>query len=95
LQVTTSSRKGMVELQIKDDGKGIPAEILPHIFDTFFSTKPAGAGLGLPIVHKIIGQHGGEVLIDSEENVGTTVTVRLPVAKMAQRPELSEPPRPS
>jgi sigma-B regulation protein RsbU (phosphoserine phosphatase) len=95
LQVTTSSRKGMVELQIKDDGKGIPADILPRIFDTFFSTKPSGAGLGLPIVHKIIGQHGGEVLIDSEEKVGTTVTVRLPVAKMAQSPELSEPPRPS
>ena len=95
LRITTSSHEGLVELQIKDDGKGIPADILPRIFDTFFSTKPAGAGLGLPIVHKIIGQHGGEVLIDSEENVGTTVTVRLPVAKMAQSPELSEPSRPS
>jgi phosphoserine phosphatase RsbU/P len=89
LEIKTSSVAGMVEMQIKDYGKGIPATILPHIFDTFFSTKPSGAGLGLPIVHKIIGQHGGEIFIESEENVGTNVTVRLPVAKMVQGPELS------
>ena len=88
LEIKTSSMEGMVEIRIKDDGKGIPATILPHIFDTFYSTKPSGAGLGLPIVHKIIGQHGGEVFIESKENVGTTVTVRLPVAKMVQGPEL-------
>ncbi len=82
LEVRTSSKEGSVELQIRDNGKGIPSAILPHIFDTFFSTKPSGAGLGLPIVRKIIGQHGGEIFIESRENVGTTVTFRLPVAKM-------------
>jgi signal transduction histidine kinase len=82
LRLRTSSEKGVVELQIADNGKGIPAANLPHIFDTFFSTKPSGAGMGLPIVKKIIGQHGGEIFIESEENVGTTVTVRLPAAKM-------------
>jgi Na+/proline symporter/signal transduction histidine kinase len=91
LEIRTAAREGMVEMQIKDDGKGIPATILPHIFDTFFSTKPSGAGLGLPIVRKIIGQHGGEVFIESQEKVGTTVTVRLPVAKMVQSPNLSGP----
>jgi signal transduction histidine kinase len=89
LEIKTSFMEGMVEMQIKDDGKGIPVAILPHIFDTFFSTKPSGAGLGLPIVHKIIGHHGGEVFIESKENVGTTVTVRLPVAKMVKGLELS------
>lgn len=88
LELRTSSKEKMVEMQIKDNGKGIPATILPHIFDTFFSTKPSGAGLGLPIVHKIVGQHGGEIFIESKENVGTTVTVRLPVAKMVQDPKL-------
>jgi sigma-B regulation protein RsbU (phosphoserine phosphatase) len=82
LEVRTSSKEGFVELRIRDNGKGIPSAILPHIFDTFFSTKPSGAGLGLPIVRKTIGQHGGEIFIESEENVGTAVTVRLPVAKM-------------
>jgi sigma-B regulation protein RsbU (phosphoserine phosphatase) len=91
LEITTSSMEEMVELEIKDDGKGIPAAILPHIFDTFFSTKPSGAGLGLPIVHQIIGHHGGEIFVESKENMGTTVTVRLPVAKMAQGPKLSAP----
>jgi phosphoserine phosphatase RsbU/P len=91
LEITTSSGEGMVEMQIKDDGKGIPATVLPHIFDTFFSTKPSGAGLGLPIVHKIIGHHGGEIFIESQENLGTAVTVRLPVAKMVQGPKSSAP----
>jgi len=45
--------------------------------------------LGLPIVRKIIGQHGGEVFIESKENVGTTVTIRLPVAKMGHGSKLS------
>ena len=82
LEVRTSSQEGFVELRIEDNGKGIPSNLLPHIFDTFFSTKPAGAGLGLPIVRKIIEQHGGKIFIESAENVGTKVTVRLPVAKM-------------
>ncbi|HAY22572.1 MAG TPA: histidine kinase [Desulfobacterales bacterium] len=81
--VTAQSPDGYVQIQIIDNGKGIPAAILPHIFDAFFSTKPAGPGLGLPIVHKIISQHGGQVSIASEENVGTTATVKLPIAKYA------------
>jgi sigma-B regulation protein RsbU (phosphoserine phosphatase) len=91
LELRTSSQEGVVELQIRDDGKGIPPTILPHIFDTFYSTKPSGAGLGLPIVRKIVGQHGGEIFIESQENVGTMVTVRLPVAKMGQSSALSAP----
>lgn len=89
LELRTSYKEKMVELQVKDNGKGIPENILPRIFDTFFSTKPSGAGLGLPIVQKIVGQHGGEISIESMENVGTTVTVGLPVAKMVQGPKLS------
>ncbi len=83
LGLKTSARKGFVELQVKDDGKGIPAGMLPHIFDTFFSTKPSGPGLGLPLVKKIVAQHGGRISIESRENFGTTVTIRLPVVAKA------------
>jgi Na+/proline symporter/signal transduction histidine kinase len=87
LALRTSVKDGWVELQISDTGRGIPENMLPHIFDTFYSTKPAGPGLGLPIVHRIITQHHGKISIDSQVNVGTTVTIRLPVS----RPEESSP----
>ncbi len=84
LEIVTSQRNDTVLIQVNDNGKGIPANILPHIFNTFFSTKPTGPGLGLPIVHKIISQHRGQITIDSEENVGTRITVKLPVIKPGQ-----------
>lgn len=84
LALKTHVKDGWVELQVVDTGRGIPEDMLPHIFDTFYSTKPAGPGLGLPIVHRIITQHHGEIGIDSQVNVGTTVTVRLPVSKAGE-----------
>jgi sigma-B regulation protein RsbU (phosphoserine phosphatase) len=79
LQIKTAIKDEAVELQINDTGKGIPPDILPRIFTAFFSTKPSGPGIGLPIVHKIITQHGGKIFIDSTENVGTAVTILLPI----------------
>ena len=81
LTLKTSVQGDFVELHVKDNGRGIPERILPQIFDTLFSTKPAGPGLGLPIVHRIITQHHGQITIDSQVNVGTTVTIRLPISK--------------
>ena len=79
LELKTSAKENWVELQINDNGKGIPPAVLPRIFTAFFSTKPGGPGMGLPIVHKIITQHGGKIAIDSKENVGTSVTIFLPI----------------
>ncbi len=81
LTIATARADDQVVIRIADTGRGIPAAILPHIFDTFFSTKPAGPGLGLPIVHRIVTQHRGQITIDSQEQVGTTVTIKLPAAK--------------
>ncbi len=81
LEITTFHQNGVVNIRIVDNGKGIPAAILPHIFDTFFSTKPAGPGLGLPIVHRIVSQHRGQISIDSQEGVGTTVTIKIPASR--------------
>lgn len=67
-----------VELQIRDTGCGIPAEYLDRIRQPYFSyNKPEGTGLGLSIVEKIIDTHGGQLEIQSDVNIGTTVSLRF------------------
>ncbi|GCE93048.1 two-component hybrid sensor and regulator [Arthrospira platensis NIES-46] len=69
-----------VKIEIADNGLGIPQEIQSKIFDPFFTTKSVGrgTGLGLSIAHKtIVEQHGGYLECDSQENVGTTMIIRL------------------
>lgn len=70
-----------VKIIISDSGKGISKDNLFKIFDPFFTTKPVGegTGLGLSITYDIIKAHGGEIKIESEVNVGTTVTIILPL----------------
>jgi signal transduction histidine kinase len=69
-------------LNVVDHGIGIPAEDLPHVFEGFHRARNvsgrAGTGLGLPGVRRLVEQHGGNVAIQSEAGVGTTVTIRLP-----------------
>lgn len=69
-----------VHLQIRDTGNGIPAEVLPQIFDPLFTTKPGGTGLGLYIVQEIVAAHGGQVTVESCKGQGTTFTITLPIA---------------
>jgi len=54
-----------LEVTVRDNGSGVPADLLPHIFDPFVTTKPRGSGLGLALVAKIVGDHGGVVECDS------------------------------
>jgi PAS domain S-box-containing protein len=61
-----------------DAGRGIPAATLARVYEPFFTTKPAGTGLGLTIVRQIVQRHGGTVMIDSDPSRGTRVSVRLP-----------------
>ena len=70
-----------IEIQVRDDGSGIPPEILPHIFEPFLTTKESGrgVGLGLAISHSIIERHHGRIEVQSEVGRGTTFTIRLPV----------------
>jgi len=70
-----------VEITVKDTGKGIQPEFLPHIFDPFFSTKgEGGTGLGLSVSYGIIKNHRGDIRVESKPGVGTTFTVELPIA---------------
>ncbi|MCB1641516.1 MAG: hypothetical protein KDI37_07270 [Xanthomonadales bacterium] len=83
-----SVRNGdFVEVEVEDNGAGIPEDVLPKIFDPFFTTKPVGegTGLGLSIVHKIIHAHGGSIKVRSTPNIGTTFSVSLPVEHSALR----------
>jgi len=70
-----------VEIEIADNGKGIPADVLPKIFDPFFTTKEVGkgTGLGLSIAYKIVDAHGGKISVQSTPGEGTAFVVRLPV----------------
>lgn len=74
-----------VELEVGDNGEGIPEANLPRIFDPFFTTKPEGkgVGLGLAVLYGIVQSHGGDVGVTSRAGKGTTFTVSLPLAPEA------------
>ncbi len=73
---------GFIEITIKDNGKGIPPEYAPHIFDPFFSTKgEGGTGLGLSVSYGIVRNHGGDIRVESKVGVGTTFTIELSIYK--------------
>lgn len=68
---------GYIEIVVSDTGSGIPEELLPKIFEPFFSTKES-TGLGLAVVYRIIQQHEGRVKVSSKPDEGTTFTIHLP-----------------
>jgi signal transduction histidine kinase len=75
-------------LDVMDEGEGIPAELLPRIFDLYFTTKPKGSGIGLAMTYRILQMHGGAMEVRSNANPiaadrGTTFTLRLPLASSA------------
>ncbi len=68
-------------LEISDNGVGIPDEVIPHIFEPFYSTKDSekNTGLGLAVVYGILERHSGTIDVQSQENKGTTFTINLPI----------------
>jgi len=63
---------------LKDNGPGMEPDKLKSVFEPFYTTKPGGTGLGLPIAQRIVAEHGGRLVIESAPGVGTTATVILP-----------------
>ncbi|GAB6887877.1 hypothetical protein JCM13304A_13750 [Desulfothermus okinawensis JCM 13304] len=83
ITIKTCKKDNMVEIQIKDTGCGIPKKIRDKIFDPFFTTKEVGKGTGqgLYLAFNIVKKHNGNLFFESEEGVGTTFYIRLPIAK--------------
>ncbi len=80
--VSTRTEDGFALVEIRDSGVGIPAAVLPRVFDPYFTTKPVGqgTGLGLTMSLDVVRHHGGELKLESAAGVGTTAEVRLPLA---------------
>jgi signal transduction histidine kinase len=89
LRTSVAPEEHMVQIEIQDNGSGIPEEVLPRVFDPFYTTKPIGqgSGMGLPISFKIIQEHGGRILIDTVKDAGTVFTILLPLSNAATTPE--------
>lgn len=71
-------RADRIHIAVRDNGDGIPAEVVDRIFNPFFTTRASGTGLGLAIVHRIVDAHGGHLKVDSAPGRGTTVNLFLP-----------------
>ncbi|MCE2449750.1 MAG: PAS domain-containing sensor histidine kinase, partial [Candidatus Latescibacteria bacterium] len=73
-----SLSEGWVEIGVADTGSGIPAEDAERIFDLYFTTKAAGVGLGLSLVHRIVAEHGGRVEVQGDRGSGARFVILLP-----------------
>jgi signal transduction histidine kinase len=78
LQIRCGRRGDLVRIAVEDDGDGIPPDVLPRIFESYFTTKSEGSGLGLAIVRRTIEDLGGKVTCDSALGHGTTIMFDLP-----------------
>lgn len=80
-----------IEIRVKDDGEGIPADILPHVFEPFYTTKRGkGTGLGLSISQAYVRSHSGEISIESLPNRGTIIRIVLPIRQEGKRTESAD-----
>jgi signal transduction histidine kinase len=70
-----------IQLTVRDDGMGIPADVIPQLFEPFMTTKEVGkgVGLGLAISKGIVDRHGGKIEVESQPGKGTTFRITLPM----------------
>jgi signal transduction histidine kinase len=88
----------MAVIEIRDRGTGIEAELLPRIFDLYFTTKKSGSGIGLATTYRILQMHGGALAVRSttdmqSEDRGSVFTVSLPISSPSSKMKLDTPSR--
>ncbi len=94
VQLTLTCEENAAVLKVADCGRGIPAEVLPHVFERFRRADPSrtgsgNSGLGLAISRAIVMAHNGDIEVDSRENDGTVFRVKLPISSSASASEAS------
>ena len=88
VRVAVRREQRLAVVEIADNGVGIPAALLPRIFDLYFTTKPKGSGIGLAMTYRIVQLHGGAMEVRSDADPasplhGTTFTLRIPISQTA------------
>ena len=81
LMIRSSIRTDNVSIEITDTGPGIPLDQQDKIFDPYYTTRPGGTGLGLPICRRIFEEHNGQIVLHSEPDKGTCFSIELPLIK--------------
>ena len=76
--LSQTEANGSWRCRLSNGGPSIPPDVLPRLFEIFFSNKPGGTGIGLALCQRIIEEHGGEISIESTPDAGTTLTISLP-----------------
>jgi signal transduction histidine kinase len=83
--MTNDTELPQIQLRFCDNGPGIPASVIDHLFEPYATTKPKGTGLGLAIVKRIVEEHGGSLAAENRSEGGACFTLLLPL-----RPSLTE-----
>ena len=78
IMVTAAEERGTLKIRVRDEGTGIPKEMVDSIYDPFFTTKETGTGLGLPIAYQFIEQHGGELALEENTERGACFSITIP-----------------
>jgi len=82
IRLVTQARGRWVEIRVEDNGPGVSEDVIDRVFDPFFTTRPAGEGLGLGLAqcYQTVRRHGGEISVSSKPGLGATFEIRLPAA---------------
>jgi signal transduction histidine kinase len=82
IEIVSQKSKNQAVIKVKDNGCGMDRITQEQLFSKFFSTKGSkGTGLGLPVTKKIIEEHGGSLILESQKNAGTTFSIKIPLQK--------------
>jgi two-component system sensor histidine kinase HydH/two-component system sensor histidine kinase AtoS len=81
ITIAVGVREETLDVAVRDTGEGIPEEMLPRVFDVFFTTREGGTGLGLPTARRIAEAHGGTLVLRSRAGSGTEAVLSLPASR--------------